>query len=43
MMVSAIISAVGTIIVGNALGEDFGLISIVLSGPLMINSVRVGY
>jgi len=40
MILSSIISAVGTIIVGNALGEEYGLISIVLSGPLMITSIR---
>ncbi len=40
MILSSIISAVGTIIVGSALGEEYGLISIVLSGPLMISSIR---
>ena len=40
MILSSVISAVGTVIIGNALGDDFGLISIVLSGPLMITFIR---
>lgn len=41
LIFSSIISAIGTIIVGNTLGdEEFGLIAIVLSGPTMITYMR---